>query len=200
MWEECVDILKWQWENNEALLIGGWEKHRDVASRCSWGPRGHERLPIWWRIHRRATGKNRQGWLWTAPRHRNSEACFGFLPPYRSRHRGPSRGLQFLFCFFLHLPQSKALMHMMSPEFISVGHGLFSMFGRWEPIYPAWYFINKGSEYESNTKSYSWCRTGGKNQFSLRIYFNTSLASIRDFYFGLECGTTGDQQTDINAE
>lgn len=32
------------------------------------------------------------------------------------------------------------------------------------------------------------------------MYFNTSLASIRDFYFGLECGTTGDQQTDINAE
>lgn len=37
-------------------------------------------------------------------------------------------------------------------------------------------------------------------QFSLKMYFNTSLASIRDFYFGLECGTTGDQQTDINAE
>lgn len=40
MLKECVDILKWQWENNEGLLIGGWEPHRDVASHCFQGPHG----------------------------------------------------------------------------------------------------------------------------------------------------------------
>lgn len=40
MFGECVDILKWQWENNEGLLIGGWEPHRDVASHCFQGPHG----------------------------------------------------------------------------------------------------------------------------------------------------------------
>ena len=40
MLKECVDILKWHWENNEALLIGGWEPHRDGASHCFQGPRG----------------------------------------------------------------------------------------------------------------------------------------------------------------
>lgn len=43
MLKECVDILKWQWENNEQLLIGGWEPHTDVTSHCFWSRHGGRR-------------------------------------------------------------------------------------------------------------------------------------------------------------
>lgn len=36
-WRNVWIFFKWQWENNEGLLIGGWEPHRDVASRCFQG-------------------------------------------------------------------------------------------------------------------------------------------------------------------
>lgn len=55
MLKECVDILKWQWENNEGLLIGGWEPHRDPASRRPRGPTRREMLPIWMKICHWAT-------------------------------------------------------------------------------------------------------------------------------------------------
>lgn len=49
MLRECVDILKWQWENNEGLLIGGWEPHGDVASHCFHGSRGWRGCQSGWR-------------------------------------------------------------------------------------------------------------------------------------------------------
>lgn len=50
MLEECGDILKCQWENNERLLTGGWEPHRDVASHCFQGPLYKEMLRFWRKI------------------------------------------------------------------------------------------------------------------------------------------------------
>lgn len=118
MWEECVDILKWQWENNEALLIGGWEPHRDVASHCSRGPRGHKRLPIWRKIRRIATGKTGRVDSGRLQGIEIQRRVFFFCRHTEVDVEGHLGDLRH-FIFPLHLMWRESLMHDTSPEFIS---------------------------------------------------------------------------------
>lgn len=83
MLKECVDILKWQWENNEGLLIGGWEPHRNVASHRLWSLHGGMCMKICHWITKKNLERAEVSWLWTVCMHRNSEPTCGQFQCFR---------------------------------------------------------------------------------------------------------------------
>lgn len=168
-WKECVDIVKWQWENNEGLLIGGWEPHRDVASHCFQGPRGGRRCQSVWRS---ALEPHK---TWTELRlvdsgpfacieiQRRLVASFSVLISVlmpRSLSRLPSGKYYPAKLFIIYVAQDKELTatilmiirlyilmlskQLLAWEMVIIGHLSFS-WGEWV-IYPLRHMTNGGGE------------------------------------------------------